>query len=126
MRVQAALGRDRSPLHNNAGKRGVATMADETQDEIQQRLMKLHGRMSAFAEAVHIIGEESGRVAAYEAVGPDASPEERVASAEALAALSLEAVRACAVRINSMFEAANVEFEDIKVKLAPGRSFSTH
>ena len=101
-------------------------MTDETQDEIQQRLLKLHGQMMAFAEAVRIIGEESGRVAAYESVGPDASPDERVASAEALAALSLEAVRACAVRINGCFEAANAEFEEIKSKLAPGRSFSTH
>ena len=101
-------------------------MADETQDEIQQRLLKLHGQMMAFAEAVRIIGEESGKVAAYDAPGPDAEPDERVASAEALAALSLEAVRACAMRINGCFEAANAEFEEIKSRLAPGRSFSTH
>ena len=102
-------------------------MADETSDEdIQQRLLKLHGRMSAFAEAIRIIGEESGRVAAYDAPGPDAAPDERLAGAEALAALSLEAVRACAVRINGCFEAANTEFEEIKSRLAPGRSFSTH
>ena len=101
-------------------------MADETQDEIERRLMKLHGQMSAFAEAVRIIGEESGRVAAFEPAAPDASDEERIASAEALAALSLEAVRGCAVRINGLFEAANAEFEEIKSKLAPGRSFSTH
>ena len=49
----------------------------------------------------------------------------RVASAEALPALSLDAVRGCAVRINGLFEQANAEFEDIKVKLAPGRSVST-
>ena len=101
-------------------------MSDETQDEVQQRLLNLHGQMMAFAEAVRIIGEESGRVAAFDALGPDASSDERVASAEALAALSLEAVRACAMRINGCFEAANAEFEEIKVKLAPGRSFSTH
>jgi hypothetical protein len=101
-------------------------MADETQDEIQRELLKLHGRMAAFADAVRIIGEESGKVAAYEPAGPDASPDERAASAEALAALSLDAVRGCAVRINGMFEAANAEFEEIKTKLAPGRSFSTH
>ena len=101
-------------------------MADETQDEIQRELLKLHGRMAAFAEAVRIIGEESGKVANFEAVGPEASAEERIASAEALAAMSLEAVRGCAVRINNMFEAANAEFEEIKGKLAPGRSFSTH
>jgi len=82
--------------------------------------------MSAFAEAIRIIGEESGKVAAYEPVGPDAGVEERVASAEALTALSLEAVRGCAMRINQLFEEANVEFEEIKSKLAPGRSFSTH
>ncbi len=82
--------------------------------------------MAAFAEAVRIIGEESGKVAAYEPAGPDASDEERMASAEALTALSLDAVRGCAVRINSLFEQANVEFEEIKSKLAPGRSFSTH
>ena len=76
-------------------------MADETQDEIQRRLLRLHGEMAAFAE-------------------------ERIASAEGLAALSLEAVRACAMRINGCFEAANAEFEEIKTKLAPGRSFSTH
>ncbi len=46
--------------------------------------------------------------------------------AEALAALSLDAVRGCAVRINGLFEQANAEFEEIKSKLAPGRSFSTH
>ena len=68
-----------------AGRKG-AVMADETQDEIQQRLLKLHGQMAAFAEAV----------------------------------------RACAIRINSCFEAANAEFEEIKGKLGPGRSFSTH
>ena len=101
-------------------------MTDETQDEIQQRLLKLHGQMMAFAEAVRIIGEESGKVAAYDAPGSDAAPDERVAGAEALAALSLEAVRACAVRINGCFEAANAEFEEIKSKLAAGRSFSTH
>ena len=101
-------------------------MADETQDEIQRRLLRLHGEMAAFAEAVRIIGEESGRVAAYDAAAPDASAEERIASAEGLAALSLEAVRACAMRINGCFEAANAEFEEIKTKLAPGRSFSTH
>ena len=101
-------------------------MSDETQDEIQQRLLKLHGQMMAFAEAVRIIGEESGRVAAYDAPGPDAAPDERLSGAEALAALSLEAVRACAVRINGCFEAANTEFEEIKSRLAPGRSFSTH
>ena len=101
-------------------------MADENQDEIQQRLLKLHGQMMAFAEAVRIIGEESGKVAAYDAPGPDAEPDVRIAGAEALAALSLEAVRACAVRINGCFEAANAEFEEIKSRLAPGRSFSTH
>ena len=101
-------------------------MTEETQDEIQQRLMRLHGQMAAFAEAVRVIGEESGKVAAFEAVGPEASIEERVASAEALTALSLEAVRGCAVRINGLFEQANAEFEEIKVKLAPGRSVSTH
>ena len=101
-------------------------MAEETPDDIRKRLMKLHGRMSAFAEAVHIIGEESGRVAEFTSTGPEASAEERLANAEALASLSLEAVRACALRINGMFEAANAEFEEIKVKLAPGRSFSTH
>jgi len=101
-------------------------MSDETQDEIQRRLLRLHGQMEAFAEAVRIIGEESGKVAGYDAVPPEASPEERVASAEGLAALSLEAVRACAVRINGCFEASNAEFEDIKAKLAPGRNFTTH
>ncbi len=101
-------------------------MADETQDEIQQRLLKLHGQMAAFAEAVRIIGEESGRVADFDAASPDASADERVASAEGLAALSLEAVRACALRINACFEAANAEFEEIKAKLPPGRSFSKH
>ena len=50
-------------------------MADENQDEIQRELLKLHGRMAAFAEAVRIIGDESGKVAAYEAAGPDASAE---------------------------------------------------
>jgi hypothetical protein len=101
-------------------------MADENQDEIQRELLKLHGRMAAFADAVRIIGEESAKVAAFEAAGPEASAEERIASAEALAALSLEAVRGCAIRINGMFEAANGQFEEIKAKLAPGRSFSTH
>lgn len=101
-------------------------MADETSDDIQNRLLKLHGRMSAFAEAIRIIGEESGKVAAYEPPAEDAGPEERMASAEALTALSLEAVRGCAVRINDLFEQANGEFEEIKSKLAPGRSFSTH
>ena len=101
-------------------------MADDTQDDIQQQLMKLHGRMAAFAEAVRIIGEESGRVADFEAAGPEASAEERIASAEALAAMSLEAVRGCAVRINAMFEAANAEFEEIKARLGPGRGASTH
>ncbi len=108
-----------------AGRKG-AVMADETQDEIQQRLLKLHGQMAAFAEAVRIIGEESGKVAAFDAAAPDAPAEERLASAEGLAARSLEAVRACAIRINSCFEAANAEFEEIKGKLGPGRSFSTH
>jgi hypothetical protein len=101
-------------------------MADENQDDIQQQLLKLHGRMAAFAEAVRIIGEESGRVADFEAVGPEASAEERIACAEALAALSLEAVRGCAVRINGLFEAANAEFEEIKTRLGPGRGVSTH
>ncbi len=101
-------------------------MADETQDEIQQRLLKLHGQMAAFAEAVRVIGEESGKVASFEAADSEASAEERIASAEALAALSLDAVRGCAVRINGLFEQANAEFEEIKSKLAPGRSFSTH
>jgi hypothetical protein len=101
-------------------------MADENPDDIQQQLLKLHGRMAAFAEAVRIIGEESGRVADFEAVGPEASLEERIASAEALAAMSLEAVRGCAVRINGLFEAANAEFEEIKSKLGPGRGVSTH
>lgn len=101
-------------------------MADETNDDIQQQLLKLHGRMSAFADAIRIIGEESGKVAAFEPVGPEASVEERTASAEVLTALSLEAVRGCAVRINDLFEQANIEFEEIKSKLAPGRSFSTH
>ena len=32
------------------GPKGAA-MADETQDEIQRRLLKLHGRMTAFAAA---------------------------------------------------------------------------
>ena len=101
-------------------------MADENQDDIQQQLLKLHGRMAAFAEAVRIIGEESGRVAEFEAAGPDASLEDRILSAEALAALSLEAVRGCAVRINGLFEAANAEFEEIKAKLRPGPGVSTH
>jgi hypothetical protein len=109
-----------------AAGRKVQRMADETQDEIQRRLLKLHGQMAAFAEAVRIIGEESGRVAAFDAAGPEAPAEDRIASAEGLAALSLEAVRACAIRINDCFEAANAEFEEIKGKLAPGRSFSTH
>jgi len=101
-------------------------MADENQDEIQRELLKLHGRMAAFAEAVRIICDESGKVAAFDAAGPDATAEERIASAEALAALSLDAVRGCALRINGLFEAANAEFEEIKAKLGPGRSFSTH
>jgi len=101
-------------------------MADETQDEIQQRLLRLHGQMAAFAEAVRIIGEESAKVAAFDGAGPEAPDPVRLASAEAVAALSLEAVRACAIRINGLFEAANAEFEEIKSKIAPGRSFSTH
>ncbi|HEX4098844.1 MAG TPA: hypothetical protein VHX64_19100 [Caulobacteraceae bacterium] len=101
-------------------------MADETQDEIQRRLLKLHGQMMAFAEAVRVIGEESAKVAAFDGAGPDAPHELRLASAEAIAALSVEAVRACAIRINGLFEGANAEFEEIKTKLAPGRSFSTH
>ncbi len=44
----------------------------------------------------------------------------------AFAALSLEAVRGCAVRINGLFEAANAEFEEIKAKLRPGPGVSTH
>ena len=101
-------------------------MADESNDEIHFRLQKLHGRMSAFAEAIRIIGEESSKVAAHEPVGIEGSIEERIASAEALTALSLDAMRGCAVRINELFEQANVEFEEIKSQLAPGRSFSTH
>jgi len=101
-------------------------MDDESVENIQQRLFKLHGRMSAFAEAIRIIGEESGKVAAYEPVGVEAPAEQRLASAEALTALSLEAVRDCALRINQLFERANVEFEEIKARIAPGRSFSTH
>jgi hypothetical protein len=101
-------------------------MDDESVDIIQQRLFKLHGRMSAFAEAIRIIGEESGKVASYEPAGLDAPAEARLASAEALTALSLEAVRDCAMRINQLFERANAEFEEVKVRIAHGRSFSTH
>jgi hypothetical protein len=101
-------------------------MAEESAEDIPQRLFKLHGRMTAFAEAIHILGEESGKVAAYEPAGPEAPAEARLASAEALAALSLDAVRSCAVRINQLFEQANVEFEDIKAKIAPRGNLSTH
>ena len=76
-----------------AGRKG-AGMADETQDEIQRRLLKLHGQMMAFAEAVRVIGEESAKVAAFDGAGPEDPDELRLASAEAVAALSLDAVRA--------------------------------
>lgn len=101
-------------------------MADDTLEDIQHQLLKLHGRMSAFAEAIRIIGEESGKVAAEQPAGEEASADERLARAEALTALSLEAVRGSAMRINLLFEQANAEFEEIKTRLAPGRSFSTH
>ncbi len=101
-------------------------MGEEMDAEVRLRLQMLHGRMAALSDAIHILGEESGRVAAIEPAGPDAGPDERLASAEGLAAASLEAVRGCANRINALFEAANIEFEEIKMKLAPGQNGLTH
>jgi hypothetical protein len=36
------------------------------------------------------------------------------------------AVRDCALRINQLFERANAGFEEVKARIAPGRSLSTH
>ncbi len=101
-------------------------MTEETDDQVRERLLRLHGRMSALSDAMSILGEESAKVASFQAAPDDAPPLERLASAEGLAAASLEAVRACAARINAMFTEANAEFEQIKTRLGPGRSFSTH
>ena len=91
-------------------------------DDPKAQLQRLQGRMTALSEVMDVLRDESAKVAAFDAVEDDAPLEDQVASGRELVALSVQAVRACALKVNQLFEEARDEFEQITAKLPGGGS----
>ena len=89
-------------------------------DEQKQRLQRLQGRMTALSDVMDVLREESSKVAAFDAADDDAPLEEQVDSGRQLVALSVQAVRACAMKVNQLFEEAKGEFDQITAALEAG------
>ena len=90
-------------------------MADDSDFKVRAELVRLHGRMAAFSEAMHILGEETARIA--RAARDDT---------EDIALAGVDAVRGSASRIGALFQDANAEFEQIKLRLDPADSALRH
>lgn len=101
-------------------------MASVSKEELKAQLQHLQGRMVAFSEVMKVLGGESAKVAAFETVEDGASEAEQLVNSKELAMLSVEAVRACAMRVNELFEQARGEFEEIKAQLDRGPGLSRH
>jgi len=91
-------------------------------DDPKVQLQRLQGRMTALSEVMDVLRDESSKVAAFDAAEDDAPLEDQVASGRELVALSVQAVRACALKVNQLFEEARDEFEQITAKLPGGGS----
>jgi hypothetical protein len=91
-------------------------------DDPKAQLQRLQGRMTALSEVMDVLRDESAKVAAFDAADEDAPLEDQVASGRELVALSVQAVRACALKVNQLFEEARGEFEQITAALPGGGS----